>query len=72
MKKMTAKLKNDIALTVSLVLTLVFIKLFMVVTNINFHESIGGNIVLLVLIFFTIKILYNGIMKLTEFKSKHK
>ena len=70
--KVTPKLRNDMILTISLILSMVVIRIFMLITGIKFHDTTGGNIAFLVLFFIVIKSLYNGITKLANLYDSRK
>lgn len=61
-----SKLRNDMILTLSLILSMVFIRIFMIISNVKFHETPTGNIAFLVLAFLTIKVLYISMSKVAD------
>jgi hypothetical protein len=70
--KVTPKLRNDVILTISLVLSMVVIRVIMLITGLKFHDTTSGNITFLVLFFIIIKSLYNGITKLANYLDRRK
>lgn len=70
--KVTPKLRNDMILTISLILSMVVIRVIMLITGLKFHDTTSGNIAFLVLFFIVIKSLYNGITKLANYLDRCK